>query len=163
MAAVDYFLKIEDIEGETQDHAHPSEIELLSWSWGETQTGTHGHGPGGGAGKVSMQDFSFTMKVNAASPLLFFACANGSHIGKAILTCRKAGGKDPLEFLKMTFTGFHISSFTTGGSAGSDIVPTESISINYDKIEYEYQGQDANGAGTGFKKRTWDLTKNKGD
>ena len=40
MAAVDYFLKIDGIEGEAEDAKHGKEIELHSWSWGEQQMGT---------------------------------------------------------------------------------------------------------------------------
>lgn len=36
-AAVDYFLKIDGIEGESTDAAHRGQIEILSWSWGATQ------------------------------------------------------------------------------------------------------------------------------
>jgi type VI secretion system secreted protein Hcp len=68
MAAVDYFLKLDGIEGESKDDKHKNEIDVESWSWGETQTGASGFGGGGGAGKVSMQDFHFTMKMNKASP-----------------------------------------------------------------------------------------------
>ncbi len=50
MAAVDYFLKIDGIEGESNDHKHKGEIEILSWSMGATQSGTHAFGGGGGAG-----------------------------------------------------------------------------------------------------------------
>src|SRR5262245_9505067 len=92
MAAVDYFLKIDGIEGEATDPDHPGEIELAAWNWGEQQSGTHAAGSGGGAGKVSMNDFHFTMELNKASPKLMLACAKGEHIKKAVLTCRKAGG-----------------------------------------------------------------------
>ena len=37
MAAFDYFLKIDGIQGESTDAKHKDEIEVLSWSWGETQ------------------------------------------------------------------------------------------------------------------------------
>ena len=77
--AVDYFLKIEGIEGESHDDKHKNEIDLQSWSWGETQTGTHSAGGGGGAGKVDMQDFHFVMAHNKASPKLMLACASGEH------------------------------------------------------------------------------------
>ena len=77
MAHVDYFLKIDGIDGESSDHKHKSEIEVLSWSWGETQTGTHVSGGGGGAGKVAMQDFHFVMLMNKASAKLAKACATG--------------------------------------------------------------------------------------
>src|ERR1043166_4955437 len=91
MAAVDYCLKLDGIEGESQDAKHKGEIDLESWSWGETQTGTMHAGGGGGAGKVQMQDFHFVMKVNKSSPKLMLACASGEHIKSATLTCRKAG------------------------------------------------------------------------
>ncbi|HEY7575111.1 MAG TPA: type VI secretion system tube protein Hcp, partial [Thermoanaerobaculia bacterium] len=34
MAKTDYFLKIDGIEGESQDGKHKGEIDVLSWSWG---------------------------------------------------------------------------------------------------------------------------------
>jgi len=77
MAAVDYFLKLDGIEGESHDSKHKNEIDVQSWSWGESQTGTHAGGGGGGAGKVSMQDFHFVMQNNKASPKLMLACASG--------------------------------------------------------------------------------------
>src|SRR5262252_6314875 len=114
MAAVDYFLKIEGIDGESFDSKHKGEIDIHSWSWGATQQGAHAAQGGGGAGKVSMQDFHFTMNVNKATPKLMLACASGEHIPKAVLTCRKAG-KEQQEYLKVTLTDLLISSFQTGG------------------------------------------------
>ena len=37
--AVDYFLKIDGIEGESTDKKHAKEIDVDAWSWGESQTG----------------------------------------------------------------------------------------------------------------------------
>ena len=122
MAAVDYFLKIDGIEGESGDHKNPKQIQLESWSWGETQSGSHSYGGGGGAGKVSMQDFHFVMKVNKASPKLMEHCASGQHIKEALLTCRKAG-KEQQEFLKVKFSDLLVSSYQTGGSANGDVIP----------------------------------------
>src|SRR5688500_16372886 len=100
MAVVDYFLKVDSIEGESTDDKHKNEIDVESWSWGETNSGTHATGGGGGAGKVSMQDFNFTMRVCKATPKLMLACANGQHIKEATLTCRKAGTEQQ-EYLKI--------------------------------------------------------------
>jgi len=156
MAAVDYFLKLDGIEGESMDSKHKGEIDLESWSWGESQTGTFSAGGGGGAGKVAMQDFHFVMKVNKASPKLLLICANGQHIKKAVLTCRKAG-KDQQEFLKITFTDLLVSSYQTGGSGHADILPTDQISLNFAKIEYEYKEQKADGSLGGTTKAGWDV------
>jgi len=160
MAAVDYFLKIDGIEGESADHKHKGEIDIDSWSWGEHQSGTHGAGGGGGAGKVSMGDFHFVMRVNKASPKLMLACADGEHIKKAVLTCRKAG-KEQQEFLKITMSDLLVSSFQTGGSGHSDVVPQEQISLNYSKIEFEYKEQKADGTLGGAVKAGWDVKANK--
>jgi len=144
MAVVDYFLKIDGIEGEAQDKTHKNEVQLESWSFGETNGGTAASGGGGGAGKVSMGDFHFVMRANKATPKLFLACANGEHIKKAVLTCRKAG-KDQQEYLKWTFSDLLVSSYQTGGSASSDVVPLDQISINFTEAQVDYKEQKADG------------------
>jgi type VI secretion system secreted protein Hcp len=159
MAHVDYFLKLKGIEGESTDKAHKNEIDLESWSWGETNSGTHASGGGGGAGKVAMQDFHFVMKINKASPKLFLACASGEHIPDALLTCRKAG-KEQQEFLKVKFTDLLVSSYQTGGSGHGDVVPTDQISLNFAKIEWEYKAQNADGTLGGSTSTGWDQKQN---
>jgi len=160
MAAVDYFLKIDTIEGESTDDKHKGEIDLESWSWGETNSGTHAGGGGGGAGKVSMQDFHFVMKINKASPKLMLACATGEHIPKAVLVCRKAGTQQQ-EFLKVTMSDLLVSSYQTGGSGHSDIIPTDQISLNFSKLEFEYKEQKPDGSLGGAVKAGYDLKANK--
>ena len=160
MANVDYFLKIKDIEGESGDSKHKNEIDIMSWSWGETNSGSHAYGGGGGAGKVAMNDISFSMTVNKASPKLLLACANGSHIKEALLTCRKAG-KEQQEYLKIKFTDLLVSSFQTGGSSG-DVVPVDNITLNFAKIEYEYYPQKPDGTLDAKVPVHWDLKANKG-
>lgn len=153
--AVDYFLKINGIQGESMADKHKDEIDLLSWSWGESNSGSMAFGGGGGSGKVSMADFSFTMRVSKASPKLIQACATGDHIADANLACRKAG-KEQHEYLKIKFTDVLISSYQTGGSSGEEI-PIDSISFNFAKIEYEYYEQDAKGNVKLGGKMTYDL------
>src|SRR4029077_5226910 len=159
MAAVDYFLKIDGIQGESKADEHTDEIDIESFSWGETQSGTFAGGGGGGSGKISMQDFHFTMLLNKASPALFLACAQGDHIKNAILTCRKAG-KDQQEFMKLTMNDVLVSSFQIGGAESG--VPTDQISLNFAKIEVEYQEQDATGKLVGSIKKWFDFKTMKG-
>jgi len=160
MAAVDYFLKLDGIEGESTDDGHKDEIDLESWSWGESNSGTHSAGGGGGAGKVVMQDFHFTMKMNKASAKLMLACATGQHIKEAKLTCRKAGGGQQ-EYLVIKMSDLLVSSYQTGGSAHGEVVPTDQISINFAKIEFEYKPQKADGSLSPAQKAGYDLKLNK--
>ena len=157
MAAVDYFLKIDGIAGESQDSKHKGEIELESFSWGELQT--PGSGGGGGAGKVQMQDFHFVMSVNKASPKLFLACASGQHLKNATFVARKAG-KGQQEFLLYKFTDILISSYQTGGSVG-DTLPIDQVSFNFAKIEVEFRPQKPDGSLGPPEKAGWDVKKNK--
>jgi type VI secretion system secreted protein Hcp len=158
MPKIDFFLKIDGIEGESKDAKHSGEIQLDSWSFGEHNTGSFAYGGGGGAGKVQMEDFNFNMTVNKASPKLFLACATGQHIPKATLTCRKAGG-DQQDFYKITFSDLLVSKFETSGSANEEGLPTEAISMNFAKIEYEYKEQKEDGSLGGPVKTGYDLKK----
>jgi type VI secretion system secreted protein Hcp len=156
MAAVDYFLKIDGIPGESGDAKHKDEIQILSFSFGESQSGTMAFGGGGGAGKVQMQDFHFMMNVNKASPKLFLACANGQHIKSAFLTARKAG-KDQQDYLKVSFSDLLVSSFQTNGDAHANSLPVDSISLNFAIIEVEYKIQNVDGSLGASTKVKYDL------
>ena len=46
MAAIDYFLKLDGISGESKDSKHKGEIDVLSFSFVETQSGSPGVGGG---------------------------------------------------------------------------------------------------------------------
>lgn len=156
--ATDYFLKIDGIPGETTDASHKDEIQVLSFSWGASQSGTGAASAGGsGAGKVNMSDFSFNQYVNKASPKLMLACALGTHIASATLTCRRAGEKQQ-EYLVVKFGEVLISSYQTGGSGGDDR-PSESISFNFTKVDIVYKPQNADGSLGGAVPAGYDLKK----
>lgn len=160
MALVDFYLKIDGIDGESTDDKHKDQIDVLSWSWGESNAGSFSTGGGGGSGKVAMQDFHFTQLINKASPKLFLACASGQHIKSAVLSCCKAGTTQQ-EFLKITFSDILISSYQTGGAQTADVRPSEQISFNFAKIEFEYSPQKSDGSLAAAMKSGWDLKANK--
>ena len=158
--AVDMFIKIGDVKGESRDKAHADEIDVLAWSWGMAQSGSMHMGGGGGAGKVNINDLSFTKYVDKASPNLMMACSNGKHYPEAKLTIRKAGGEDPVEYLIITLKEVLVSSISTGGSGGEDRL-TENVTLNFAKFTYKYQPQDEKGAKKGgTKDAVWDIAGN---
>jgi type VI secretion system secreted protein Hcp len=156
MAEVEYFLTIDGIPGESM--ALEQAVDLLSWSWGAAQAGTMAYGGGGGAGKASVQDISFSMKENKASPKLLNACLSGQHIAKAVLLARKAGG-EPRNFLQVTLEEVLVSSYQTGGSWG-DPVPVNQISLNFARLTYEYLTQNEKGATVTSGAAKYDIKKN---
>jgi len=155
--AVDVFLKLDGIKGESADHKHKDEIHIESFSWGLNQTGTHGAGGGGGAGKVSVHDISISKFVDKASPELMLACANGKHIKEATITVRKAGEK-PLEYLKIKLTDILISGVQA--STGGELL-SENVTLNFAKFQLEYQEQGPDGAAKGGPVMMgWDVKSN---
>jgi len=145
--AVDMFLKLGDVKGESKDKEYKDHIDVLAYSWGMSQSGTMHLGGGGGAGKVNVQDLSFTHYVESASPNLMQKCMTGKHYPEAKLFVRKAGDK-PLTYLKITMTDVLVTSVSTGGAGGEDRM-TENATLNFAKVKVEYTPQEKTGAGGG--------------
>ena len=157
--AVEYFLKIDGVPGESFDTKHKGEIQLESFSWSEASPGGAGPGGGGGAGKVQMQDLVVTMVVSKASPKLMLACATGKHYKDAILTARRAG-KAQQEFLVFKFKDVVVTSYQTGGSAQAD-APMDEASLGFSTIELDSRPQKSDGSLDTAVKGGWDLKQNK--
>ena len=143
MAAVDMFLKIDGIKGESNDKTHKDEIEILSLSWGVANTGSGAFGSGSGSGKASVSDINIMKHVDKATPNLWKYCFQGKTVGDADITVRKAGG-DPVEYLKYKLTEVFVSSVQDSASDGGGIA-TESLSLNFAKVEIDYTLQSADG------------------
>jgi type VI secretion system secreted protein Hcp len=156
--AVDMFLKLDGIKGESKDAKHKDEIHIESFSWGLSQTGAHGAGGGGGAGKVSVHDISVTKFLDKSSPELMLACCNGKHIKEGLITVRKAG-ENPVEYLKIKLSDILISGVQDAGH-GSDLL-TENVTLNFAKfhVDYQEQGKDGKAAG-GPVSMGWDVKAN---
>ncbi len=158
--AMDMFLKIEPIKGETRDKdaSKVGTIDVLAWSWGMSNSGTTHVGGGGGAGKVNVQDLSLTKYIDSASPSLQLACCNGKHFDEATITVRKAG-ETPLVYLTIKMTEVLVTSVSTGGSGGEDRL-TENVSLNFSKVEVNYTPQDKSGKGGDPMPYIWNIAEN---
>jgi type VI secretion system secreted protein Hcp len=139
--AVDFFLKLKDIDGESADEKHTNEIQVLSFSWGGNQMTTVAGTGGSAAGKVSLSDFSIMKNFDKASPKLLAAMSKGTHIATGSLTAVKAGDNGK-EFLKIDFGELFVTNLQV--SASSEI-PTESVSFSYNTIDMTYSTQDNTG------------------
>jgi len=156
--AMDMFIKIGDVKGESRDKVHKEEIDVLAWSWGMSNSGSAHVGGGAGAGKVNVQDLSFTKYIDKSSPDLLMATCNGKHYPSATLTVRKAGEK-PLEYLIITLTEILVTSVSTGGSGGEDRL-TENVTLNFAKVKVDYKEQTATGTVGATPSMSWDIAQN---
>lgn len=160
--AVDMFLKIDGVDGESKDKTHLKQIDVLAWSWGLSNSGSAHVGGGAGSGKVNVQDISITKWVDSASPKLVVACCEGSHYSQVLLTVRKAAGKAPLEYVKITLSEVLVAGISTGGSGGEERL-TENVTLNFGKFSMDYTPQQDDGsAGTAIN-AAWDVAGNAAD
>lgn len=140
--AVDMFLKIQGIDGESTDDKHKNEIDVLSFSWGISNFRKQST-PGrlSAAGKPSLQDFSIVKRVDRASPSLFVSSCEGAHFPEVSFTARKAGGEQQ-EYYKVTLKEVLISSVAPGGSSGSSQDALEQVSFAFAAAEISAAGPD---------------------
>ncbi|HEV8595666.1 MAG TPA: type VI secretion system tube protein Hcp [Thermoplasmata archaeon] len=125
-------------------------IEVQSFHWGVQASSTR---PSSGPPKVS--EIQITKWSDAASPRLHLALANGERISEVTIEICKQDCAKGVVYHKIVFTDATITSYNLGGSAG-DAFPTESISMNYGRIEITYNEQDKEGNPLGTLR--WDCT-----
>lgn len=158
--AQDIFLKINGIDGESQDSSHKNEIEVLAWDWSIEQQSTMHAGSGGGAGKATVSDLSFEHYIDRASPNLMKYCLTGKHIDQATLVVRKAGG-NPLEYLKLTMIDVIVTGVAPRGSVSDEVRMREKVALSFAKIKQEYVVQNAQGGSGGAVTAGYDIKGNK--
>jgi len=153
-AAVDMFIKIEGVDGESTDSGHRDEIDVLAWSWGMTRGGA-AKGASRRPPGTELSDLSLTKYLDKATPGLLQACANGKVLPKATLTVRKAGSRG-LEYLVIELTGVMVTAVDTGGSGGDDRL-TEEIRLNFTEIKMTYTPQRADGSPGAAQEFGWNV------
>jgi type VI secretion system secreted protein Hcp len=85
--AIDVYLQIDGIKGESQDDKHKDWIEVIGVHWGihQPRSATASTAGGHTAERVEMSDVSFSKLADLSSPILAQTCAMGKTIPKAKL------------------------------------------------------------------------------
>jgi len=161
--AVDMFMKIEGVDGESTDDKHKKWIELLSFNHGVSQP-TSGASASGGrtGGRADFDDFAAVKTIDNSTPDLNIKCAKGEHIPKIEVECCLATG-DKHTFMKYTMEDCIVTSVRPGGSSEGETRPVEEATFGYGKIKWEYTAIDHKGAPGATTDRTWNLEENKQD
>lgn len=154
--AVDYFLKLDGIQGESTDDKHKNEITILSWSWGASQISSVAGTGGSGAGKASLSDFSVMAYFDKSTPLFFKHVCAGTHIKTGEMSAIKSGS-DGKPYLKVDFKELFVTNLQI--SASSEI-PSVSITFSYNEIKIDYSEQNEAGNLTSTGAITYDTKKN---
>jgi type VI secretion system secreted protein Hcp len=156
--ALDAFMQIDGIKGESTDKDHKDWIELLSFSHAVQQptSATASSAGGGTTEKANHGDIVVTKVVDKTSPELFKLCSEGKHVKKIEFRFnRSAGDGKRVIYLKYELENVVVSNVALSGAGD---LPREEIAFNYGKIRMTYDKQDRAGGGGGGKVVAgWDL------
>jgi type VI secretion system secreted protein Hcp len=134
-AASDYLIHIDGIAGTSTVAGFEDYIGVESWSLGFVRN--------------ACQDLHFVKQMDAASAPLTGAAMLGTFYPKIVLVARRTGGDgNGFVYLKLTLTNSVFTSFQTGGSNGSSLLPMEQVSAQPSSVKYEAFEQDQTGAVT---------------
>jgi type VI secretion system secreted protein Hcp len=156
--AVDYYLKLDGIEGESAVATFKNQIQLLGWNWGASQNSTVAVNGGSGAGKVNLSEFTVSTYLDKATPKFFKNICAGTHFDTGTLSAVKTGAKDKKPYLKVDMGELFVTSIAV--TATSEI-PTVSLSFTYNEITIEYGVQDSAGDIISTGPVTYDLKANR--
>jgi type VI secretion system secreted protein Hcp len=152
--SAEMFIKIGDVKGEARGKGHEEEIDVLSWSWGVQQSGSMHVGGGGGAGKVNVQDLVITKRIDKSSPVLMLHSCKGTHIPEALLSVRKAGGKQD-DYLTIKMEKVLLTSVAPSGTEADDGI--EQVALNFEKVSYDYKPQKDDGTLDAASSLVWNV------
>jgi type VI secretion system secreted protein Hcp len=167
------FLKLDGIDGESADKQHAKEIDVLSYSDGLSQTAATPVGSGGAsAGRPTFMSVHFRKAIDKASVPLLLACAAGQHVKDALFTFRRTG--TGAEFYKVKLTDVLVTAVAQVAGTGEQYPLSfkaldvgadragllDEVTLDYGKIEWEYQPVGPDGKPRGAVKGGWDLRRN---
>ncbi len=159
--AVDYFLRIDGIEGESTDADHNKWIDVHSYSWGVETPALDSSAPRDRtSGKVNFIDLGILKSVDRATPDLMIHCANGKRIPTVELEGVRTGGERHT-FVKYVLNDCMVSSVNDDGTDSSQERPSEAVTFRYRKVTVEYRPIDQAGTPTPPVSRGWDIETNR--
>jgi type VI secretion system secreted protein Hcp len=160
--AIDVYLQIDGIKGESSDSEHKDWIECKSVSWDMHQPRSATASTSGGhtAERVEHGDVVIHKLADLASPILMQTCSTGRTIPKAKIEFLRADGQGTrVKYFEVELENVLIGGVSPAVHEGS--ILTEHISLKYAKVRWKYTMQKIGGGASGSTVGGWDLSANK--
>ncbi len=160
--AIDAYLHIDGIKGESADSAHQGWIELTLAHWGVTQPRSATASTGGGhtAERCEHRTLSLSKVADLASPILMQTCSMGKTIPKAKLEFMRADGEGkPVKYYEVELENVMIANMDQQVSDGGLL--QDDIGLRFSRVKWKYTQQKIGGGAGGNTAGGWDLACNK--
>ena len=159
--AIDAYLQIDGIKGESQDSAHQGWIELTLAHWGVAQPMSSTVSTAGGhtSGHSEHRALMISKLVDLASPILMQYCSMGKTIPKAKLEFMRADGNGkPVKYYQVELT--NVLLIHMDQSLGEGGLQDE-IGLCFSQVKWTYTQQKIGGGCGGSTAGGWDLAAKK--
>ncbi|MCC2959031.1 type VI secretion system tube protein Hcp [Massilia sp. IC2-278] len=160
--AIDVYLQIDGIKGESMDDKHKDWIECTSVTWGVKQPRSATASTGGGhtAERCEHEEVVIDKLADLASPILLQTCSAGKTIPKAKLEFMRADGQgDRIKYFEIELENVLIGAIKPKVEEGAII--QEKVGLKFSKIKWKYTQQKVTGGAGGNTSGGWDLATNK--
>jgi type VI secretion system secreted protein Hcp len=160
--AIDAYLQIDGIKGESTDSAHYGWIECrtVNWSVKQPKSATASTSGGHTAERAELSEIGIVKLSDLSSPMLFQACACGKTYPKAKLEFLRADGDGkPIKYMELELENVLIGHFAAGVAEGN--TATENIGLKFSKIKMRYTQQKIAGGISGNTVGGWDAATNR--
>ncbi len=130
------FMEYQDVPGEATVKGYEKYIELSSFQLGVGRGIKHAAGQSTREGNIaSVSEITVTKESDGASLKLFQESLMGKLDKKVKIAFVRTGGDEPKCYLRFELEGCGISGFSMSGASER---PSESLSLNFDKVTMFY-------------------------
>jgi type VI secretion system secreted protein Hcp len=160
--AIDVYLKIDGIMGESRDDTHMGWIECLSVEWKllQPRSATASTGGGHSVERCELSDVVIKKYSDVATPILLQTCAAGKTIARATLQCLRADGQGiRVRYFEIELENVLIGDVILDLHEG-DLL-SEHVGLKFSKVRWTYSKQNVSGGIAGNTVGGWDLATNR--
>jgi type VI secretion system secreted protein Hcp len=160
--AVDAYLQIDGIKGESADANHIGWIELSNASWGVKQPRSATASTAGGhtAERCEHKSISLSKLADLASPVLMQTCSMGKTLPRAKIEFMRADGDgNPVKYYEVELENVIVASIDQVMHGGSGL--HDNFTLRFSKVKWKYTQQRISGGASGNTAGGWDLSTNR--
>lgn len=160
--AIDVYLQIDGIKGESSDDNHRNWIECKSviWEVRQPRSATSSTAGGHTAERCEHGGIVISKLADLSSPVLLQTCSSGRTIPKARIEFMRADGYGE----RIKYFEIELENVLIGGvipSLGEGGILSEHVGLKFSKVIWRYTQQKIGGGMCGKTAGGWDLASNK--
>lgn len=156
-AAVNIFVKVDGLDGESTEKNHEKWIDAVSVSHKIHRVSGSAMGATRTRGSATFEDFVVVKRLDKSSPILNLICASGQVIPKVeieyVVFFRDSG---PVTVMKYELKNVMVTSVSIAAASPVDVLATETVTLSFEEIKAAYTEMDrATGRARGNVEFSW--------